>query len=140
MVNNGRDTEAVRSLVKRLEGVTDILPQSNFMGVVKDLANAYSEHQRTKREIAAIEANKEVLMKEITEKYATYRLIFERVFAERAAAIRKIFDLIDRGMHDNDRVLITNGLQALSHVVATSPFANIGELRKALDSGQTIEV
>lgn len=59
---------------------------------------------------------------------------------ERRQAIDKFFEIIDKGIEENDRELIAFGLSSLSNVVASSLFSNIGELTKLIESGETIDL
>jgi hypothetical protein len=98
------------------------------------------EHETTKREIARYDAIKEVMVAEITRKYDFYEKLFAAVFAERKTALDKYFDIIDKGIKEKDNELVLAGLSNLSNVVASSPFANIGELKNLIESNKTIEM
>ncbi len=98
------------------------------------------EAEITKREIKRLDVAKETLLYEIERKYDFFHSLFTQVFAERKLAIEKDFEIIDKGIKENDKELILMGLANLSMVVASSPFSNIGELSKLLESGQTIDL
>ncbi|WP_129726028.1 hypothetical protein [Ectobacillus funiculus] len=83
---------------------------------------------------------REVLLTEIQRKYDLYEKVFERIFDERKIAINKSFEVIDRGLETNDRELISSGLQSLSRVVSSSPFANLQQLSSALEGNNIIEI
>jgi len=101
---------------------------------------AVTLHQTTRREIARIAAVKDVVLAEITNRYQLYRAVFDRIFDERKEAIDRHFDIIDRGIAASDKQLITAGLEGLSRIVSSSPFANIQELSKLLESGKKVEI
>ena len=84
-------------------------------------------------------AVKDVVLAEITNRYQLYRTVFDRIFDERKEAIDRHFDIIDRGIAGGDKQLILAGLEGLSRIVSSSPFANIQELSKLLESGKKIE-
>jgi hypothetical protein len=98
------------------------------------------ENETTKREIARYEAMKEVMLAEITRKYDFYEKLFAAVFSERKTAIDKYFEIIDKGIKENNNELVMAGLSNLSNVVASSPFANIGELKNLIEANKMIEM
>ena len=55
-------------------------------------------------------------------------------------AIQKYFEIIDKGLAENNRELISIGLSHLSQVVTTSPFSDINSLSKKLESNEIIEI
>lgn len=114
--------------------IPDIL---NFFG---KLADAYKEAQLTTREMAKIEAQKEIILTEIRNKYDLYHTIFQRAFDERQLAVDKSFEIIDRGLANGDRELISLGMQGLSRIVSSSPFANLRDLSLSLENNKTIEI
>lgn len=98
------------------------------------------ESEITKRDIARYDAMKDVMISEITHKYAFYEKLFASVFAERNTAVQKFFEVIDTGIKEHNTELMLAGLSGLSNVVASSPFAGISELRNAIDSNTMIEL
>ncbi|MCL2832155.1 MAG: hypothetical protein FWD78_03205 [Treponema sp.] len=101
------------------------------------LADSHKESEITKREIKKYESMKEVMIQEITGKYRLYEFFFSKVFSERGEAIKKDFEIIDRGMKDNNRDLINTGVRGLSKVVSASPFADIEKLKKLIENVDT---
>ena len=126
--------------VEVLDKVTDIMPKADVLDFIGKLSDAYREAAITKRDIARINALRDVLMTEITQKYSLYHKIFDRLFDQRQEVINKYFYFIERGIADNDRELITGGMQGLSQVVSSSPFTNIKELSEAIESGRKIDI
>jgi hypothetical protein len=125
--------------VSRLEqqGVS----KEEFIAVAKntaELANKFMdykvEHERTVQITAQYKAQERVAITEIREKYSTIREIFSKAFAERRSVIDKNFEVIDRGLQENDYNLISMGLSQLSNVVTTSPFANLVSFHNLLES------
>jgi hypothetical protein len=126
--------------LRKLEKVTEYIPSPDVLDFFGELSDAYSEDRITKREIAKIEAQRDVLLSAITKKYKLYHKVFEELFAERKVGIAKSFEIIDRGVMNNDKELISMGLHSLSKIVSSSPFANITELSNALENNKTIEI
>lgn len=98
------------------------------------------EREITKRETARYDALVTVLTAEINRKYDLWERVFTEVFSERRAGILKTFEVIDRGMETNDKQMINLGLMGLSSIVASSPFAGMSEMVKAISAGQTISI
>ncbi|MDR3335475.1 MAG: hypothetical protein LBT13_11440 [Treponema sp.] len=100
-----------------------------------------TEGEKTKREIAKYESAERVAIAGIQEKYGLLRSVFGELFAERRAAMSKDFEVIDKGLRENDYNLINMGLASLSKVVTASPFADLVSFQKALESDdETIEL
>ena len=124
----------------KLNEVTQYMPVTDVLSFFKQLLGAFQEYQQTERDVARICAEKEVILKEITRRYDLYHAIFDRIFDERKEVIDKFFDIIDHGITSNDGQLVLAGVGGLARVVSSSPFANIQELSKLLESGRKIEI
>jgi len=110
-------------------------PQSeDIKEMFRMLAKTRKETEISKREITKYESIKDVMIQEITGKYKFYEFFFSRVFAERSEAIKKDFQVIDKGMKENNRDLISAGVSGLSQIVASSPFTDMEKLRKMLEN------
>lgn len=133
-------TEFPKETVNKLNKVSYILPQEDILDFFNSLLEAYKENQITERELARIEAQKEIVLLHIKEKYNLYHKIFDKIFEERQQAINKSFEVIDKGIRDDNRDLISSGLHALSKVVSSSPFVNLQQLRQALEGNEIIEI
>ena len=117
-----------------------ILPAPGAINIFSMFLEFGKEWGKTKREIAKYEAIKNVLITDINRKYYFYEKLFKSVFDERKIAINKNFEIIDKGIKDNNNELVLAGLSGLSTIVASSPFANIGELRNLVESNKMIEM
>jgi len=128
----------LKTISGKMAPVKDLMPQGDVLEFFSKLTDAYTESQITSREIAAVQAQKEIIIQEIESKYELYHKVFDRLFDERKVAITKSFEIIDKGLASGDRELIGMGLQTLSQVVTTSPFADIAQLSKTLNKKDTI--
>jgi hypothetical protein len=88
------------------------------------LTDAYKEHKIMEREMTRIQAQKEVLITEIEKRYELYHKVFDYIFDERKVSITKSFEIIDKGLREGDKELVGIGMQGLSKIVSSSPFAN----------------
>jgi hypothetical protein len=108
--------------------------------VFSQIMGFFRECEITKRETARYDALVKILTTEINRKYELLERVFTEVFSERRAGILKTFEVIDRGMETNDKQMINLGLMGLSSIVASSPFAGMSEMVKAISAGQTISI
>ena len=110
-----------------------VIPAEEIPRLFEMLQECKRESEITQREVKKYDAMKEVMLKEITGKYAFYEFLFSKIFAERAEAIKKDFQVIDFGMKQNDRELIATGVSSLSQIVASSPLMDMEKLRRMLE-------
>jgi hypothetical protein len=110
------------------------IPAEEIPRLFELLLACQKESETTRREVKKYEAMKETMIREITGKYNFYEFFFSRIFAERQEAIKKDFEIIDRGMKENNRELLSAGVSGLSRVVASSPFADMEKLRKMIEA------
>jgi hypothetical protein len=122
-----------KQLAKILKNAAPIPPEE-IPRLFELLLACQRESEMTKREVKKYEAMKDIMIREITGKYNFYEFFFSRIFAERQEAIKKDFEIIDRGIKENNRDLLSVGVSGLSHVVASSPFADIEKLRRMLET------
>jgi len=108
------------------------IPAEEIPRLFEMLTACRKETEITQREVKKYEAMKEVMLQEITGKYAFYEFLFSKIFAERAEAIKKDFEVIDAGIKQNNRDLIASGVSGLSQIVASSPVMDMEKLRKML--------
>ena len=100
------------------------------------------ETEITRRERAKARAARDVMIHEITNRYDFYRELLIKTFAERDKIIEKNFEIIDKGIKENDYSLINMGLKAVTEIVKESPFAKIDDItnrderRNMLESGE----
>ena len=126
--------------LRKLNGIGKYMPVGDALNFFNGLLEAYREEQSLRRDLAKIQATRDVVLTEITNRYELYHRVFDQVFDERKSAIDRHFEVIDRGIAANDKDLIIHGLQGLSTIVSSSPFANLQELSRLLESGGKIEI
>jgi len=124
------------SLFSKVDGIAKLMPAVDAFAFVNNLIEAFREAQEVRRDMAKIEAMRSIVVTEITRRYDLYEKVFDCIFEERKDAMRCYFDIIDRGVTHNDKDLVLQGLQGLSTVVASSPFANLKNLSQLLESGK----
>lgn len=139
---------AYKKVIDVVEVVSKKLPKNtpikispiDAVSAISDLISAYKENEITKREIAAINAKKEIMITDIKERYEFYRYVFNSVFDERRLHMNKCFEIIDKGISDNNENLVSMGLENLSRVVSSSPIAEAMALKNYIESGNKIEL
>jgi len=140
MIQKYLKNKQVKTAAKKLGEVSDIIPAPDVLRFFNVLTEAYTEGQATKLELAKLEAQKEIAMLEIKSKYELYHKVFDAIFDERRAAIGKSFDIIDRGLANGDKDLISIGMKSLSTIISSSPFANFQQLSNMLEGNTIIEI
>ena len=108
------------------------IPAGEIPRLFEMLLECQRESELSRREIKKLDSIKEVMIKEITGKYAFYEFLFSKIFDERKEAIQKDFQIIDEGIKKNNHDLIATGVSGLSQVVASSPIADMDKLRRML--------
>lgn len=134
-----KKSESNNALTK-LEEVSEIIPAANALDFFDKLQSSYETYRVTETEIRKIEAQRDVLITEITQRYELYHKVFDSIFEERRLAISKSFEIIDEGLKSNDRELVNIGMQGLSKIVSSSPFANVDQLAKMIQGNRIIEI
>ena len=127
-------------VLKNFQEAIKTIPAADILSFVNNLTDAYREHQKTNIDIATIDAKKEFLIAEMREKYSFYRDVFGKIFDQRSLAIDKFFEVIDKGLKENNNDLVSSGLKSLSDVVSKSPFGDLKELKSLMESNQVIEI
>lgn len=120
--------------------VTDFIPSPDALDFFNKLQGAYETYKETEIEIKKIEAQRDILITEITERYNFYHTTFDRIFEERSVAINKSFEIIDEGLKKDDKDLINIGMQGLSKVVSSSPFGDVDKLSEMIRDNEKIEI
>jgi len=127
-------------VVDAVGSIGKYMPAADVLSFLNNLVVAFREEQQTQRGLAEIGARRDLLIAEVTRRYDLYQSVFNQVFAGRRDAVDRYFELVERGITTNNKELIVNGLQGVSGIVSTSPFANIQELAKMMESGQRVEI
>jgi len=122
------DKELITEVLKN----TVPIPAEEIPRLFELLSSCRKESELTQREIKKYDTMKEVMLREITGKYAFYEFLFSKIFAERAEVIKKDFEIIDRGMKQNNSDLIATGVSGLSQIVASNPITDMEKLRRML--------
>ena len=122
-----------KSNMQRVDKISDIMPAADVAKFFQDLMYVYNENKK-------IDLEKEALLHEMELKYELYNKIFYEIFSERRLAINKSFEIIDKGIANQDREIISLGLSTLSKVVTTSPFLDLESLSNALENNEKIEI
>ena len=126
--------------LKKFQEVIKIIPAADILSFVNNLTDGYREYKTTEKEIALIDAKKELCILEIKEKYNLLHEVFNKIFDQRSQSIDKFFEVIDKGLKENDKDLVSIGLKSLCDVVTQSPFSNLEALKELMGSNNIIEI
>lgn len=125
---------------RSLQRIDDLIPIPKVESFCSNLLEAYKENKKSKVELEKIKVKREIVLKEMEMKYDLYNKVFHELFYERRIAIDKSFEIIDRGVANNDKELISMGLSSLSKIVSSSPFTDLISLSNSLENNQIIEL
>ncbi len=126
--------------VKAVGEVVGMAAGDDPVAALREIGKAVSEVAVTTREIARIQAMREVALAEINRRYDFYHDLFEKVFSERRDAVNRVFDEIQAARERGDSAMAVKGLETLGQIVASSPFQNLKELQALVNSRQVIEL
>lgn len=140
MSNQITKKAAKEKLKKSLPKGLNILEATNVIGQLTEIAKHRADIAQSKKEIEFLKVKENILITEMEKKYELYNKVFTTIFHERSTSINKSLDIIDKGLKENDKDLISMGLNSLATVVSSSPFSNLSELGNLLESGNQIEL
>ena len=130
----------INSAASQLERLSKVMPAKDVLAFFDRLIEAKRDIAKSEEAIARLETAREVAILEITRKYDLLHEVFEEVFSDRRDAISKHFDIVEKGIQSDNRDLILGGLKGLAEIVSSSPFANVQELARLLESSTKIEI
>jgi len=136
MLEEHENVEDVKLILKKKLKDVDV---DKALDLISKFVDFGKEYQKSKREIKKFECARDILIKKIETDYKKSHEIISKVFSERDKVINKSFEIIDKGLKDNDKDLIIQGLQQASNIVLKSPFGTIDDLHKMIESGQEID-
>ncbi|MCI6643430.1 MAG: hypothetical protein SOY99_05710 [Alloprevotella sp.] len=105
---------------------------------LKQYADFYLQNKQLNLQIDQLNMINEVKLKCIAEKYETQRLLIERVFGERAFALRAQYDVLHKGLENNDPTIILPALKAISDTIAVNPLEQLVAYTHAIESDDEI--
>lgn len=105
---------------------------------LKQYADFYLKNKELNHQIDVANMNNEVRLKLIAEKYETQRLLIERVFGERAFALRSQYEALHKGLENNDANIILPALKAISDTIANNPLDKLAAYTRSIESDDEI--
>ena len=80
------------SIKNKIAGVANFVSEHNQE--FKEYASFYLENKRLNAQIDQMNQQNEITLRKVAEKYATQRLLIERVFGERAFALQAQYEAL----------------------------------------------
>jgi hypothetical protein len=117
---------------KLFESINLVVESIKEYNVIREQEETKREDIRARRDaaVAAINAQKELLMS-----------YMEHAFAERSGVIQKLFATMDQAIATGDYTLLDRTLGGILTTVQSSPFANLADFRRQLqDKNQVLEI
>ncbi|OXA77864.1 hypothetical protein SAMN05444397_11444 [Flavobacterium aquidurense] len=101
--------------------------------LANDMGNIYVESKRLDNENLKLKNELTTILSEFKLKQS----IINNVFAERSQIIDKHFEIIDKGLKENNEKLILEGLKGVSDFVSKNPLENFDLFKKVLTDKNT---
>jgi len=123
--------------VAKARMVGDIVNAVNPGQVIRDITKAYSDYKIIREQEVTrrkgIQANKEVVLREIEAKREIILTYLERSFDERRTNFEKLFEVLDAAIEKDNIQLMAGTLSSITDLAKSSPFkdlANLSQVRK----------
>lgn len=126
--------------VAKLAAAAKHMPTPDIARVLVAFAQAGSQLAQSQQNVKLIESQRALLIAELNHRCGAIHAALGAVFAERRAALDSHFSVIQQGMKANDRELILAGMNAVGEIVSSSPFVDLDNLSKLLESNAEIEI
>ena len=124
------------SIKNKIAGVANFVSEHNQE--FKEYASFYLENKRLNAQIDQMNQQNEITLRKVAEKYATQRLLIERVFGERAFALQAQYEALRKGLDNNDANIILPALKSISDVISQNPVEQIATYTRALESSDDL--
>lgn len=124
------------SIKNKIAGVANFVSEHNQE--FKEYASFYLENKRLNAQIDQMNQQNQITLRKIAEKYATQRLLIERVFGERAFALQAQYEALRKGLDNNDANIILPALKSISDVISQNPVEQIAAYTRALESSDDL--
>lgn len=124
------------SIKNKIAGVANFVSEHNQE--FKEYASFYLENKRLNAQIDQMNQQNQITLRKIGEKYATQRLLIERVFGERAFALQAQYEALRKGLDNNDANIILPALKSISDVISQNPVEQIAAYTRALESSDDL--
>lgn len=105
---------------------------------IKDYADFYIQNKQLNAQINQMNRLTDARLRIIGEKYETQRLLIERLFGERAFALRAQYETLHKGLETNDAQITLFALKAISDTIAQNPLEELTAYTKELESDSQI--
>jgi len=120
------------------QGLTVLKGAMEHKKEIMQYADFYLKNKELNHQIDIVNKNNEVRLKLIAEKYETQRLLIERVFGERAFALRSQYEALHKGLENNDANIILPALKAISDTIANNPLEKLAAYTRSIESDDEI--
>ena len=120
---------------KLLKAIPDGITVSQAVDIFTSLVDLAKEQTRAKVRIREISAMENIMITKIITDHDRFNKLLMATFAERSKTIEKHFQVIDKGIKDDDRDLILGGLKCLADFVKDSPYGNFDKFSAQFDAG-----
>lgn len=116
---------------------SDSAPKYGILAAVQDcralsadarvMAETYQQCREIECDIAAVEARRDTDLARIVANFQICREVLDKTFGERAKALDKHYETLDKALESNDREVIIAALHGISGIVTTNPLESFQE-------------
>lgn len=117
------------------------LPPHVFTGasdIVAQVTNYLSLAQQEKTKRADITARRDVALASIQAQRDVIMQAMDRTFQERAAVLQGQLNALEFAVREGNVDIVGLSLQSMIHVIQTSPFKSVGELKQLLSNKDSV--
>ena len=118
--------EASGKYLQKTQDLSDSIQK--ITGLANDIGNIYLESKRLDNESLKLKNELTTILSEFKLKQS----IINNVFSERSKIIDKHFEIIDKGLKENNEKLILEGLKGAGDFVSKNPLENFDLFNKSL--------
>ena len=117
--DTGNDGGAHLRLLEQVNSFTQ--SGKSIMADASQMAETYRACQEISRDIEAIKAKRDVELARIVAGFKICSDVIDRTFGERADALEKHYQTLDKALESGNNELVIAALQGISGIVTTSP-------------------
>lgn len=133
----GSNLDYVQTLSEAVNTNRDVINKT--LDLASQITDVYSESQRLNAQIEITREMSKVEIARITAKFLNTKQLIEETFKERRFALNGYYEVLQKGMAENNSDLILAAMRDIGNVVVTSPLQDIKEFAKIFnDKSQTL--
>lgn len=123
--------EYIQSLSTAISTNAEVI--SKTIDLASQITDVYAESQRLNAQVEITRERNKLEIARITAKFLTTKQLIEETFRERHLALNASYEVLQKGMNDNNVDLILAAMREIGAVVISSPLNDLKEFAKAFN-------